>query len=228
MTSTPMATDLNIPYPASGVSSDVQRMQRPGPASSSAAWTSPATSLCPGPSSSTAQDDKLWLNGNDQNELDQYPTLMKGVYFTTSHVPFTAPTQYYPGLKTYLTAMQKYSPKYVHDEVAIQGWEGAALLAAGIKAAGSNLTQANVINQTNKITDFTAGGLTTPVNWANRPRGHSSRTAAPYIQVQGNGVRLGVRPWAMQVFVCFTATRTSSPSRHRRGRPGPEPSSQGL
>ena len=47
----------------------------------------------------------------------------------------------------------------------MQGWESASLFVAGVKAAGNNLTQANVITQDNKLTAFTAGGLTTPTNW---------------------------------------------------------------
>ena len=69
---------------------------------------------------------------------------MQGVYFNIAHVPFTAPTSLYPGLKLYLTAMKKYEPKYVDDEVAIQGWESAALFVQGLKAAGNNPTQASV------------------------------------------------------------------------------------
>ena len=87
---------------------------------------------------------------------------MQGVYFATSHVPFTAPTRLYPGLSVYLQQMKKYEPNYVYDEVAIQGWESAALFAQGVKMAGNNLTWANVVKQTNTITAFTAGGLRHP------------------------------------------------------------------
>ena len=55
--------------------------------------------------------------------------------------------------------MKKYEPNYVYDEVAIQGWESAALFVQGVKMAGNNLTQANVIKEDNSITAFTAGGL---------------------------------------------------------------------
>ena len=102
---------------------------------------------------------------------------MQGVYFATYHVPFTAPTRLYPGLTLYLQQMKKYEPKYVYNELAIQGWESAALFVQGVRAAGNNLTWANVIKQTNAITSFTAGGLTAPVNWA--VGGHSGH-APPY------------------------------------------------
>ena len=109
----------------------------------------------------------LWLNGNDQSTLDQYQSIMQNVWFSTSHVPFayyTTAASKYPGLTAYINAMKKYQPKWVYDEVALQGWESAALFAQAVKAAGANLTQANVIAETNKISNFTAG-LFAPVNW---------------------------------------------------------------
>ena len=41
--------------------------------------------------------------------------------------------------------MKKYEPKYVTDEIALQGWESAYLFVQGLKMAGKNPTQANVI-----------------------------------------------------------------------------------
>ena len=90
---------------------------------------------------------QLWFSGNDQATLEQNKSLMQGVYFSIAHVPYTAPTSIYPGLKLYLTQMKKYEPKYVNDEIAIQGWESAALFVQGVKMAGNNLTQANVIKE---------------------------------------------------------------------------------
>ncbi|HLN16169.1 MAG TPA: ABC transporter substrate-binding protein [Acidimicrobiales bacterium] len=122
---------------------------------------------------------QLWLNGNDQSTLDQYKNIMQGIYFSIAHVPFsyakTAPATY-PGMVAYLAAMKKYQPKWVYDEVAIQGWESAALFAQGLEMAGKNPTQAAVIRADNSIKFFTAGGLTAPVNWT---IGHTN-TSPPY------------------------------------------------
>ena len=118
-------------------------------------------------------------------------------------MPFDAPTKYYPGLATYLTAMKKYEPKWVYDEVAIQGWESAALFAAGVKAAGSDLTRQNVIDQTNKLTAFTAGGLTVPVDWADSGHvGHVYPDCSAFIQVRGTRF-VPVFGQGHQVFLCF-------------------------
>ena len=112
---------------------------------------------------------QLWLNGYDQTLLNQYSSLMQGVYLNiTGNVPFEAAntSRYgntYPGMQAYIAAMKKYEPAYTYNGVALQGWQSAALLVAGIKAAGNNLTQANVINVTNKITDFTGAGISAPV-----------------------------------------------------------------
>jgi branched-chain amino acid transport system substrate-binding protein len=112
---------------------------------------------------------QLWFNGYDNALLSQYSNLMQGVYFNiNSNVPFQVATAYpgkYPGMDQYLTAMNKYSPNDAYSDTALQGWQSAALLVEGIQRAGSNLTQANVVNQINQITNFTAGGVSTVVDW---------------------------------------------------------------
>jgi len=152
------------------------------------------------------QAKQLWLNGNDQSTLDQYQSLMQGVYFNIQHVPFDAPQNDYPGLAQYISAMKKYEPKWVYDEVALQGWQSATLLVAGLKAAGPNPTQLGVVNAINKIKADTANGLTTPTNWTPGGGGHTypitNNTCSAFIQVQGNKyvTVLAKKP---QVFLCF-------------------------
>ena len=128
---------------------------------------------------------------------------MQGVYFSTAHVPYTAPTSIYPGLKLYLTQMKKYEPKYVNDEIAIQGWESAALFVQGVKMAGNNLTQANVVKMTNTLTSFTAGDLTAPTNWKKGGHsGHAPPYCAAYIKAQGTKYVPTLNK-GKNVFVCF-------------------------
>ena len=143
---------------------------------------------------------QLWLNGNERTHARSQQDLDAGVYFATHHVPFTAPTRLYPGLTLYLKQMKKYEPKYVYNELVIQGWESAALFVQGVRAVGHSLTWANVIKQTNKLTAFTAGGLTAPVNWAiGGHRSHAPPTAWPMSW-----------PRAPSMSRCFTRGRTSS------------------
>ena len=146
---------------------------------------------------------QLWLNGNDQSTLNQNQSLMQGIYFSISHVPFTAPQSEYPGLKLYETEMKKYEPNYVDDELAIQGWESAALFVQGVKMAGNDLTQAKVINADNSLTAFTAGGLRTPTNWKDAGHtGHTPPYCSAFIKVSGD-TYVATLNKGKNVFVCF-------------------------
>ncbi len=213
-------TDLNVQFPGTGIASDVQRMQQAG---------SDIVFSCMDVTGNIAMSraiqqfglkiNQLWLSGADQTTINQYPTLTKGVYFEIQHVPFAAPLSVYPGLALYLSAMRKYEPKFINNEVAIQGWELASLLAAGIKAAGADLTQQNVVNQINKITNFTANGLTTPVNWTTAHTIPSPPFCQAYIQVANNKLepRFGK---GKQVFVCFGGSLKPIPVTPAPGTPG--------
>ena len=84
--------------------------------------------------------------------------------------------------------MKKYEPNYVYDEVAIQGWESAALFVQGVKMAGNNLTQANVIKQDNSHHRVhgrrprVAGQL----EGRRATRGHAPPYCVAYIKVSGS------------------------------------------
>jgi ABC-type branched-subunit amino acid transport system substrate-binding protein len=198
-------TDYKINYPGTTVATDVQRMKQAGADFVLSCMDVQGNiTMARAIQQYGAHITQLWLSGNDQQTLDDNTSLMQGVYFYVAHVPFTAPTSKYPGLKLYLTQMKKYEPKYVYDEVAIQGWESAALFAQGVKMAGKNLTQANVIKQTNTLTTFTAGGLTVPTNW--KDAGHTGH-APPYcgalIQAKGTKYLPTFNTSKNSVFLCF-------------------------
>jgi len=151
---------------------------------------------------------QLWLNGNDGPTLRANQSLMQGVYFATYHVPFTAPTSRYPGLTLYFKEMKKYEPQYAYNELAIQGWESAALFVQGVRAAGNDLTWANVIKKTNQITSFTAGGLTAPVNWAvGGHRGHAPPYCVAYVVAKGTQY-VPTLNQGHNVFNCFHSANT--------------------
>jgi branched-chain amino acid transport system substrate-binding protein len=150
---------------------------------------------------------QLWLNGYDQTLLNQYSSLMQGVYVNnTGTVPFEAANRSrygttYSGMQAYIAAMNKYEPYYTYNGVALQGWQSAALIAAGVKAVGSNLTQANVISATNKITNFNGGGISAPVDWAVGHTGSTWPSCSATVQVQKNKY-VPVFGQGKQVFVC--------------------------
>ena len=149
---------------------------------------------------------QLWLNGYDQSLLSQYSSLMQGVYINVNgNVPFQVTKTYpgvYPGMQAYLTAMQRYQPNFVSSDQALQGWQSAALLGAGIQKAGANVTQANVIAQINSLTNFTAGGLSAPVDWTKLHTTQTFPACSADVVVKGSQF-VPVAATGHQVFECF-------------------------
>ncbi len=149
---------------------------------------------------------QLWLNGYDESLLKQYASLMNGVYFNLNgNVPYEAAGgrfgDTYPAQKTYIAAMNKYSPGFTFNGVAQQGWQSAALFAQAVKQAGNNLTQANLINITNHIPTFTAGGTTTVTYWESAHTTTVYPTCTAFVKVE-KGKFVPVFGKGKQVFVC--------------------------
>jgi ABC-type branched-subunit amino acid transport system substrate-binding protein len=203
--------DLKINYPGSTVATDVQRMKQAGSNFvASCMDVQGNVTMARAIQQYNLKATQLWLDGDDVSTLQTNKSLMQGIYFATAHVPFTAPTRLYNGLSLYLQQMMKYEPKYVYDELAIQGWESAALFVQGVKMAGNNLTWANVVKQTNTLTSFTAGGLTAPTNWAKGGHsGHAPPYCTAYIQARGTKYQPALNK-GRNVFNCFASINPKS------------------
>ncbi len=200
-------SDLKVSNPGSTVATDVQRMKQAGSNMVISCMDVQGNiSMARAIQQYGLKMTQLWFSGNDQSTLNTNESLMQGVYFGLAHVPFAAPQSVYPGLKLYVTEMKKYEPNYVDDEIAIQGWESAALFVQGVKMAGNNLTQANVIKEDNSLTSFTAGGLTSPTNWKSAGHtGHAPPYCAAYIKVSGDKYVPALNT-GQNVFNCFEST----------------------
>ena len=86
---------------------------------------------------------------------------------------------------------------------------GGALLQ-GVKMAGDNLTQANVIKEDNSLTAFTAGGLEVPVNWVSAGHnGHDPPYCVAYIKVSGDRYATTLNK-GKNVFNCFDSINPKS------------------
>jgi len=221
--------DTNVSYPGTTVATDAQRIQQAG-----ADFVLSCMDVQGNLNMARAFQQygvqhitQLWLNGDDQPTLLANKSIMQGVYFSIYHVPFAMPQKYlryYPGLVRYLATMKKYAPKDEFDEVAIQGYESASLFAQGVQLAGSNLTWANVVAQTNKITNFTANGLTTPTNWTNSHVTYTNPGCGAFIQVQGTTFVPKFIHNGHQVFLCFNysiaSIKNPVPATPQLGTPG--------
>ncbi len=165
---------------------------------------------------------QLWLNGYDRPTLQQYSSLMQGVYVSVQHVPFEAATAFpgqYPAINLYISAMQRYDPADTYDETAFDGWVSAIQFVTGLEAVGKDLTQKKLVSAINSETAFTGDGLSTPVNWV---VGHTSSPppwCSASVQVQGSSfVPAFVQP-GNEVFVCFNGD-SDNPIPPAAGTPG--------
>lgn len=148
---------------------------------------------------------QYWLTSGGQKVINTYPTLTAGMYQSLTAVPFGAPTKNYPGLKKYLKFMRKYAPAYVNTQNGIRGWASGSLLVAGIKAAGSHLTQKAVVQAINKMSNFNSTTLITPVHWTSAHTKSVGPWCTAFVQVQGK-VMAPKFGKGKQVFNCFKLT----------------------
>ena len=204
-------SDLKVNYPGSTVATDVQRMKQAGANMVvSCMDVQGNVTMARAIKQYGLNMTQLWFSGNDQSTLNTNQSLMQGVYFDIGHVPFSASPTLYPGLKLYFAQMKKYEPAYAQDEIALQGWESAALFVQGVKMAGANLTQANVIKADNSLSAFTSGGLEAPVNWVSAGHtGHAPPYCLAYIKVSGNKYEPALNK-GKNVFNCFQSINPKS------------------
>ena len=197
-------SDLKVSYPGSTVATDVQRMKQSGSNMVvSCMDVQGNVTMARAIKQYGLNMTQLWFSGNDQSTLNTNQSLMQNVYFDIGHVPFTASPTLYPGLKLYFAQMKKYESAYATDEIALQGWESAALFVQGLQIAGKNPTQASVIAADNSLTSFTSGGLQAPVNWKSAGhKGNAPPYCLAYIRVSGNKY-LPTLNKGKNVFNCF-------------------------
>jgi len=100
--------------------------------------------------------------GYDAENLKQLGKDLDGFMFLARFIPFEA-AKGHAGMTEFVAAMK--AKGYTPSENYLVGWVGAKLLVEGIKRSGKNFTQQTVVDQINKITDWTADGVMPPVNW---------------------------------------------------------------
>jgi ABC-type branched-subunit amino acid transport system substrate-binding protein len=207
-------TDLQLPPIDANLAPDVQRIQRAGADFVISCMTVTGNvGLARDIQQYGLHVHQLWFDGADASVVKKYTKLLQGVYFDVQTVPESAATRFpgvYPGLTTYLKAMKRYAPGYADNALALDGWVSAALMVAGIEAAGRHLTQASVVAATNRITDFTAGGLQEPVDWKTAHTLPTRVACSAFEQVKGTVVAPALGK-GKQVFLCFEVSKVRHP-----------------
>jgi ABC-type branched-subunit amino acid transport system substrate-binding protein len=87
---------------------------------------------------------------------------VNGSYLFTTFAPLeTKPAP--PGLERYKKWIKKSGGK--RTENSLMGWINADEFVTGLKAAGPNFTRQKVVDATNALTKYTAGGIIPPLDW---------------------------------------------------------------
>jgi branched-chain amino acid transport system substrate-binding protein len=100
--------------------------------------------------------------GYDKETIDELGADLEGFTFPIQFVPFEL-AKGNKGMTEFLKAME--ARNLDPTENLLVGWVSAGLLAEGIKASGKNFTQQSVVDEINKLTDWSSDGMIAPVNW---------------------------------------------------------------
>ncbi len=146
----------------------------------------------------------LHTNTYDQQFVSQAGGIFDGDYIGAQFLPFEATGN--DMLSAYKEWMGKNGSPLT--EIAMVGWINADLAYQGIKAAGPDFDRQKVIDATNQMTEYTAGGLIPPIDWTRQhtaPTKDDPATHGPkydcfaFVKVEsGNFVLAGDpdKPWA--------------------------------
>jgi len=140
-------------------------------------------------------------NGYMASALKDFGSSIEGFTFAVRYLPFELASTN-KEMTSFVKAMKAHGLE--PSENALTGWENAALLVAGIKAAGKNFTQQSVVAAVNNITDWSTNGIRTPINWktAHGPAAPGDQECWSYIAVKG-GKFVPVYGQPGKPFVCF-------------------------
>jgi len=137
--------------------------------------------------------------GYNPSSLKKYGDELNNVFFTTLFTPFDVKNKP-KGLKLYLKEIKKSGGQV--SEQSLAGWQNAMLLVEGIKRAGPDFTRQSVIDAVNSITDWTADGIRTEIDWSTDGHGPGAEACGAVIEaVDGKSVPRFGKPG--QPFVCF-------------------------
>lgn len=187
--------DTSIPYGAATLDADVTRMQHSG--IDFVATCMDATGNIK--LSQTLQQHGMshvvqyWLDGYNQQTLNNSATAMAGAYFLLQQTPFevtqTNPGRY-PGIDHFNAALKKYAPSgTLPSTPALAGWVSADLFVTGLRSLGRDVTRSGLVAALNRLTSYTADGAMAPVDWTKShtwaATGSTGLNCSTFVQARG-------------------------------------------
>jgi branched-chain amino acid transport system substrate-binding protein len=107
-------------------------------------------------------------NAYNQKFIEENAPFFEGSYALTFFTPFEV-KQKPKGLKDFRKWMKKGG--FQQNEQSLVGWINADLFVTGLNAAGPDFTGQRVVDEINKMTDYTAQGILPGIDWTVSHRG---------------------------------------------------------
>lgn len=205
--------DLSVTPPAIDLSADVERMHQRG-VNFVASCLDLSGNLVLARALQSAGMGKVtqyWLDGYDESAIKASASLMDGVYFLISHVPFESGTSQparYPEMALYLRELHRYFPADLPSEPSLAGWISAEMFSDGLKMIGRDVTRARLIDALNGLTDYT-GGLVSPIDWKAEHTSLGPVDCNVFVRAEGTTFE-PVLGSSKTVFTCFKYPQPSS------------------
>jgi ABC-type branched-subunit amino acid transport system substrate-binding protein len=101
-------------------------------------------------------------NAYNRKFIEENAQFFEDSYVSTFFTPFEVKPKP-KGLKDFQKWMK--NGDFEQNENSLAGWINADLFYQGLKAAGPEFTQQKLVDEINKMTDYTAGGLLAGIDW---------------------------------------------------------------
>jgi ABC-type branched-subunit amino acid transport system substrate-binding protein len=182
--------DTSIPYGAATLDADVTRMQQQGVDFVATCMDATGNIKL----SQTLQQHGMgsvtqyWLDGYDQQTLDDNAAALRNAYFLVQQTPFEMaqlePGRY-PGIDAFDAALRRYAPRgTLPSTPALAGWISADLFVTGLRAIGADVTRTRLVEALNTLTAFTADGAIAPVDWRVAHAATTSLDCSTFVQAR--------------------------------------------
>ncbi len=207
--------DVSIPYGAASLDADVTRMQQNridfvATCMDATGNIKLSQTLQQHGMGSTVQ---YWLDGYNQQVLQNNQAAMDGVYFLVQQTPFEVSARHrgvYPGIDEFNAALKRYAPRGTQASTsALAGWVSADLFTQGLRALGATVTRSGLVAAINKFTSYTADGAISPVDWSVAHTALTFTDCSAFVQARQD-VFVPVFGTGSSVYVCFDQQAPSS------------------
>ncbi len=182
--------DTSIPYGAATLDADVTRMQQNGVDFVATCMDATGNIKLSQTLQQHGMSDvtQYWLDGYNQQTLDNNRAAMDGVYLLVQQTPFEVagldPGRY-PGMDRLVAALHRFAPGTQPSVPLWAGWVSADLFVTGLGALGHDVTRSGLVTVLNRLDAYNADGAMAPVDWTVAHTSTTSLNCTVFVRARG-------------------------------------------